>query len=236
MKELTKTSTEHVVITNDDSVHKMEKIPEPQFDMKFVEYDDKLIAHLKKLIRGSFEYVYLMQYIKKYIQADSCIFHKNYSVRNGLSIEIHHEPFTITDIIKTVCEKQLKFNNFFTERTICNDVMESHYSLEVGLVPLCPTCHELVGSGKLKIPIKSILSDGWKVWYQKNSTYADDLVEEKYQDAIQREKNETVNNVYPEIVSKKQQLINVVEFKQIGEKECRKLLIEDKINNLGVIE
>lgn len=221
------------LIVKDSDIEKIDHIPEPDFNMKFVEYDDKLLKHLKRLIRGSLEYVSLMNFLKT-SGFSSCVFHPGYDMKNGLKIEMHHEPFTITDIIRTVCDKQLKLNKFFTERSICNEVMESHYNFEVGLVPLCPTCHELRHNNeKLKIHPKSVICEGWKLWYEKYKSFADDLVCEKYEKFAELMKKDVA---YPEIISKKNVYLEVKSQERISDKECHKLLIDSKIDNLEVLK
>lgn len=215
----------------DAVIKKIDIIHDPQIDRKFYEVDQKTIDYLKRYIRSSYEYKTLVMFLKSIPEFSSCVFHRNFSFQNGLPVEIHHEPFTITDIIKTTCEKQLKLNKFFTERSIGNEVMENHYSFKVGLVPLCPTCHELVHSKKLKISPESILTKGWVDWFEENYPYHDDLVVEKYEDVKDNKKN--LN--YPEIVSKKKQLIVSDKVERLTNAECKKMLIDSKIDDLEVI-
>lgn len=233
MDEISISKTLMVNDPDNTYVKSLEFIPETDIDMKFYETDPKTSEYLKKMIRSSYEYKMLMAFIKRDPEFSCCVFHRNYSAYNGLTIEIHHEPFTITDIIETVCRKQIFDNKYFTEKSIANEVMESHYMLEVGLVPLCPTCHELVTNNKLEIPPQSIISDGWKEWYTKYYTHVSDNMVEKYERAIQLSKKDEKNIIYPEIVTKRKQILIAGNESPTTNLEYKKLLIDSKLDDLG---
>lgn len=208
------------------------KVPQIDNDKNFYEVNEKIVGYLKRRIRSSFEYQYLMSFIKSKHGIDSCIYHKNYSVTNGFQVEIHHTPFTITDIIWTVCNKHIKLYDKFTEDKICVEVMELHYKLMVGLTPLCPTCHKLVHSSKIDIHPDSIYSKGWIEWYKNYEQFVEDSVTDKYEKAIALSKKKTDISQYPKILEKKQIILVSDNSNQITTDVYKKLLIDDKLSKL----
>ena len=73
-----------------------------------------------------------------------------------ISIDIHHEPFTLFDITQAVLNKYLLTNKEVNYFKIAEEVMKLHYQGKVGLIPLSATVHQLVGEGKLFIPLQNV--------------------------------------------------------------------------------
>ena len=98
----------------------------------------KFIEQTKRSIRSSMEYRDYIQFLRENIDMDSCAFFQFVTSNSSLNpdnkkikIEIHHEPFTLDDLVATVLEKN-----------------------QVGLIPLSKTIHEIVhNSGKIPIPL-----------------------------------------------------------------------------------
>ena len=64
----------------------------------------RLINGVKKLIRSSMEYRDYVQYLKEYVDMDSCAFFRKVTSNpqentenKKVKIEIHHAPFTLED-------------------------------------------------------------------------------------------------------------------------------------------
>jgi hypothetical protein len=119
---------------------------------------DKFVKRVEKLVRSSLEYRDYIQFLKEHVGLDSCIFFQN--VTNGgpkksrVSVEIHHEPFTLYDIVSTVVTKYQEEGLPINDLTIADEVMKLHYENKVGLVPLSKTAHQIVhNSVKLMVPL-----------------------------------------------------------------------------------
>ena len=118
----------------------------------------KFIKMLERIVRQSIEYKHYIQFLKSEIDMTKCTFFSNVSNKNNqsVSIEIHHEPFTLFDIVSIVVDKYIDMNLDLNPLTIAEEVMKLHYKDLVGLVPLSVTVHQLVHDGKLFIPLQNV--------------------------------------------------------------------------------
>ena len=137
---------------------------------------DKFIKKVEMIVRSSLEYHELIDYLKYKMGMNFCsFFHKVSKDIYGkvkFRIEIHHEPFTLYDIVAIVLNDKIN-NSSDCDRIdiydIADEVMENHYAGHVGLIPLSVTVHELVHSGKVFIPLQ-FLDSGYIQFYQKYKT------------------------------------------------------------------
>lgn len=133
-------------------------------------YDDSLInKFIKKteyLIRHSAEYTDYLSLIKT-----------NYNILNydnvqsnigdaDASIEIHHYPFTLYDIVDIVMTHHIAKKENFTSFTLAKEIMDLHFSHKVGFVPLATTNHELAHSDAIFLSLKQVFGD-WNAFYKE---------------------------------------------------------------------
>ena len=129
------------------------------FSYHFSDFDDeklykKYIKNCESLIRNSFECKNFLKYIRETQDLTYCKFLTNVDLDKieKVSIELHHYPFNLFEIVDIIIKKQ---TNFYTLPTstfdICNEVMMLHYEGLIGLVPLTKTVHELAHSGQIFI-------------------------------------------------------------------------------------
>lgn len=117
----------------------------------------KAIKSIERIVRSSLEYKAYIKYLKDYVDMTRCSFFNgvsNKDTNKKISIEIHHEPFTLFDITQIILEKQLDETGEVNYFTIAEEVMKVHYQCKVGLIPLSATVHELVHSGDIFIPLQ----------------------------------------------------------------------------------
>jgi hypothetical protein len=119
---------------------------------------EKFIKTCETVIRKSTEYKDYIRFLKNNLNMNECIILSNLKNGNGkrYHIEIHHEPFTLFDIVETVISKRLEFGESINALNVADEVMDLHYSGIVGLVPLTITMHELVHNGRIFIPLQYI--------------------------------------------------------------------------------
>lgn len=120
---------------------------------------EKFIKRVEQLVRSSMEYRDYIAYLKDYVDMSHCAFFKNMENTQGnrVRIEIHHEPFTLFDIVKVVLNKYLAEGIDINEFYIADEVMKLHYENKVGLVPLSKSIHEIVHTtGQIKIPLNLV--------------------------------------------------------------------------------
>lgn len=121
---------------------------------------DKFIKRVERVVRSSTEYRDYIQFLKEHIGLNQCVFFQNISQdktegrRKKVTLEIHHEPFTLYDIVKAVITKYEDDGLPLNDLLIANEVLELHYENKVGLVPVSKTAHEMVHeTTKLFIPL-----------------------------------------------------------------------------------
>jgi hypothetical protein len=142
----------------------------------------KFTLQCEKVIRSSTEYKAYISFLKSHMDMDKCTVLRNCVNGNGkhYSIEIHHTPFMLSEIVDTVVRKREALSEKIAPLNIADEVMELHYDEKIGLIPLSKTMHELVGNGKVFIPLQYV--------YQKyNEFYAEyeDYMDKKVKDRIE---------------------------------------------------
>lgn len=141
----------------------------------------KFIDLVKKMVRGSMEYKEYISFIKSHHDMDKCIVLQNLptGVRGKrYSVEIHHDPFTLKEIINTVISKREFLGEKINPYVVSEEVMELHFDGKVGLVPLSITQHELTECGKIFIPLQ-FMYQRYDLFYQEYEDYMDDALKEK---------------------------------------------------------
>lgn len=143
--------------------HKIQELPHIERNIVLMSEKDKikLIKTIERIVRSSQEYKHFIAFLRKEVDMTMCSFFNNISNKDSkkVSIEIHHEPFTLFDITQIVLEKWIAENKKINPILIAEEVMKLHYQNKVGLIPLSITVHELVHSGKLFIPLQNVYGD-----------------------------------------------------------------------------
>lgn len=132
----------------------------------------KYFQSIEKNVRGSYEYRAMVQYLKDYIDMNKCSFYMNVNNIDSskIKIEIHHEPLSLYDICIIVYNKRVAFRESLEEELVAKEVMYLHYDLQVGLIPLAETVHELVHNQYLFVPTSNVYGkykefiDRYKAW------------------------------------------------------------------------
>ena len=152
----------------------------------------KFISRVEKIIRSSKEYRDYIQFLKEHIGLDKCIFFQNITnggenKRSRISIELHHEPFTLYDIVNVVLTKYQDEGLPINDLLIADEVLELHYANQVGLVPLSKTMHQMIhNSTKLIVPL-NMCYGAYSEFLEKYEPYIDEELYEK----LERKMNET---------------------------------------------
>lgn len=150
---------------------------------------EKFIKRIESLVRSSMEYRDYVAYLKEYVNMNKCAFFSN--VENGqgskVRIEIHHEPFTLYDIVKTVLNKYIDECIPINDLYIADEVMELHYRNKVGLIPLSKSLHQIVhNSNEIVIPLQLVYGN-----YQDFLDEYKDYLDEDMINKLERKINET---------------------------------------------
>ena len=136
----------------------------PEFDIPEYDLEDpkellRYLDDIKRICHNSRSYKKYTKFLRESISMDECSFFKNVNNRDTfkIAIHIHHEPFTLPDIISIVFNKRVANGESLSVFMVAKEVMYLHYCLLVGLIPLSETVHELVHNSILYIPLNKVL-------------------------------------------------------------------------------
>lgn len=187
------------------------KIPKDIPVMDIEDYDlfddkerEKYINDLERHVRSSYEYRNMVQYLREYMNMNSCAFIPNITneVNRKIKIELHHSPFTLRDICVTILNKRMKNNEMLTIESVAYEVMFVHYSLMVGLIPLSETVHQLVHSQYIFIPTDKVYGY-YKNFVKTYNDYIDPELLDKLDELERLTIVGTYNDSYKEVLEKK---------------------------------
>lgn len=118
----------------------------------------KFIKNVEAVCRKSMEYKEYIKFLKRNTDLRRCTILKGLKTDGGrrYTIEVHHEPFTLFDIVETVINKREMLGERIDPLSIADEVMELHYDGKVGLIHLSSTMHQLVHDDKIFIPLQYI--------------------------------------------------------------------------------
>ena len=141
---------------------------------------EKFIKTCEMVIRKSLEYKEYIKFLRENMDMSECIILSNLKNGNGkrYHIEIHHEPFTLFDIVETVITKRLENGESINALNVADEVMDLHYSGMVGLVPLTITMHELVHKGRIFVPLQFIYHK-YNEFFAEYEDYMNENLKEK---------------------------------------------------------
>lgn len=154
----------------------------------------KFIKNVEKIVRGTIEYRKLIQYIRENLELDQCSILNNLDT-DVVSIELHHAPYTLYDIVDIVLMKYETNEYLFNTLTIAEEVLALHYKNRVGLTPLSDTIHQLVHSQQLKIHRVQVIGNV-DLFYREYKEYMNEDQITKYEDYIMYSDNNT-NTIDP---------------------------------------
>jgi hypothetical protein len=136
----------------------------PEFDTLCYNLEDekdykRFITDIEREVRKSFEYRQFIKYIRDNMDMNKCSFLKGVSNDEtfDIKIEIHHYPFTLHDISEIVLRKRQYYGESTQLQMVAKEVMQLHYKLIIGLIPLSQTVHKLAHNGRIFIPVDKVL-------------------------------------------------------------------------------
>ena len=230
IKDLVDPNKKEVVVNVDDDLLD----EEPYDDRYFINDGNKveLIKYFETLIRGSFEYSWFIDMLKKTLDVKSCVFFKGFSVTNGMKLQFHHHPFTLFDYTEAVVNK-LKADTedgFVYENDVAREVARLHYKFMVGLVPLDPTSHQQVHDGVLEIPPELVIGN-YEKFFEEYNQWIPEGTKMKYTEWLTTNHNTELE--VPKNFKYKPTIINASNKQLINNDNLNALLISDKLSQVS---
>ena len=126
----------------------------PDYDLNDEKEFKNYLRDIERIVRNSFEYRQMISYLRDYLDMNKCSFYEAVSNADTtkIKIEIHHEPLSLYDIVVIVYNKRVAFRESLEVEHVAKEVMYLHYDMQVGLIPLAETVHELVHNQYLFVP------------------------------------------------------------------------------------
>ena len=216
------------------------KIPQDLQPFEFEDYDlmddkdrDKYINDLERMVRSSFEYRQMVQYLRDYMNMNNCAFMPNICNETGkkVRIELHHSPFTLRDICCIIVNKRMKKCEMLTLESVAYEVMFTHYSLMIGLIPLSETVHELVHSQYLFIPTNKVYGY-YKAFVDIYRDYIDEELLEKLAQLEKLTEVGTYNEIYKQVLEKKYIAVDMEGANQFEHLHELQDLLKQRLNEI----
>ena len=210
-------------------------IDEEPYDNKYYITDlnkDEIISYFEQLIRGSFEYSWFIDTLKKTLDVKSCVFFKGFSITNGMKLQFHHHPFTLYDYVEAVINK-LKLDTedgYVYEEDVCKEVAKLHYRFMVGLVPLDPTSHQQVHDHVLEIHPDLVIGN-YEKFFKEYNEYIPENTKSKYTEWLTT--THTAELEVPDNFKYKPTIINASNKYIMDSKKVEQLLLSDKLDNVN---
>lgn len=118
------------------------------------------VKYIETIVRGSFEYEQMVTFLREKIDMTTCAYFKKVNSKiNGIKIEIHHEPFTLFDIVYIILKMFIDKGYPLDPAVIAEESIYLHFVGIVGLIPLSKTVHELVHAGEIIVPLSYVFGD-----------------------------------------------------------------------------
>ena len=120
--------------------------------------EKRFFKNVERLVRGSIEYREWLAFVKDTLNLDFCAFTGETDAETG-DIEIHHHPLTLFDIVQAVVDTYIMNDKEFCTFDIASEVIDLHFKLKIGFVPLLGSLHKKFHNGYLDIPIEFVHGD-----------------------------------------------------------------------------
>lgn len=152
------------------------------------EAHSKIVKAVEKIVRQSKEYSEYIGLLRNNLNLHRCSFLKNCTDADA-TIEFHHYPFTLYEVVEIVINKYLLEKIPFSTFLIASEVIQLHYNSTVGLVPVSVTVHQLAHAGELFINIEQVFGyfQTFILHYEK---YMRNYHKKKYNEILNKSKEE----------------------------------------------
>lgn len=200
------------------------------YDMFDEKDKSKYITDLERFVRGSYEYKSFVNYLREYVNMNSCAFMPKITNENSfkIRIEIHHSPITLYDICNIILNKRMSLGESLNIEAVAFEVLYVHYCLMIGLIPLCETVHELVHTQYIFIPVDKVYGY-YRQFISTYYNYVDPELLDKM-DELEKLTIEGNNDQYKQILEKKYINIDMGDNSQLEQLHDLQKVLKNKMN------
>ena len=174
----------------------------------------KYCTMIKLMVRRAPEYRQYVSFLKKNQGMDTCdVFRKlqpSYVEHKRYTIELHHTPFTLMEIINTVVSKRQAYGESLRPCRTVEEVLELHYDGKVGLINLSKTPHELAENGRIFIPLQRIRHQGYIDFVNEYEEFMDKNLKSKIEMII--EMSQKCNDIVSDVLDPEFVYVNIDGF------------------------
>lgn len=117
----------------------------------------RFIKNVERLVRTSPSYSSYIYYLSTQGLVNDVVYSK--ITDEKATLEFHHYPFTLYDIVEIIVNYHIKHQDDFTSLSIAEEVIKEHFANTIGLARLSKTSHQLTHAGKLFIPLDSVFGN-----------------------------------------------------------------------------
>ena len=117
----------------------------------------RFIKNVERLVRSSPSYKKYIAYLGDQGLVNDVVYSK--ITAEKATLEFHHYPFTLYDIVEIIVNYHLKRRDKFTSLSIAEEVIQCHFDNLIGLARLSKTSHQLTHAGKLFVPLDSVFGN-----------------------------------------------------------------------------
>ena len=191
-------------------------IPEmPYFDGEQYDlYDNKdyarFIADTERVVRMSYEYRQLINYLRYTEGMNQCSFLSNVTNidSNKVKIEIHHTPLSLYDVCSTTIKKRLHNKESMDIYDVAEEVLWLHYAGWVGLIPVSATVHELIHNQYIFVPT-NLVRGNYREFVNHYYDYIDPDILDSLDNAEEMTKTYLEDIAGQNIVNQQQEIFNL---------------------------
>ena len=117
----------------------------------------RFIKTVERLVRTSPSYSGYVKYLSEQGLVMDVVYSK--ITAEKATLEFHHYPFTLYDIVEIVVNYHVRKRDEFTSLSIAEEVIKLHYENLIGMARLAKTSHQLTHAGKLFVPLDSVFGN-----------------------------------------------------------------------------
>lgn len=134
----------------------------------------RFIKKIEALVRGSREYKAYIGYLRNDLGMDRCSVLPNLDTTAGVTLEFHHAPLNLFQIVDIIINHRLSRGQPVTSLSVADEVMRMHAENLVGLIPVSRSVHKLIHAGALTVHPAMVHGD----WLGFLKAYPDGVTED----------------------------------------------------------